>query len=646
MNRRHLLQGLSVSLLSPKLPQELLAGVDSHVTAPGVPPARKMTFLFGNGSRNLDEFHAFARMASRMKPYGDVQVDIGTLADKSWYETPSVVNSPWHEYANEGTCIAKFFPHPKIAPFIPADWVAKNRELLLVKAAILRELGLNAAFHSDETHFLPAAFFEKYPHLRGPRIDHPRRSNQPEFSWCVDLEETREMIEWMACELKRSVPEIKTIMSHINDAGGGLCWAAALYSGPNGPAHCANRNAGTRVKEYVAAIHRGAQKAGGDVVFRIDGLFWQNEDELIARMLPLNSLLESGGPPPEANGEDAYDRSTTGVGSLINEANPVKGLIDPLAMLSSLESATSPAVNTIVINTSPWYLRGDDSLQTAAKLVEIVQDFLDRPVRGLIPRLDRLRELAVRWGGNQNADSLVEAFYAMNQAFLLKEAIAPMYSATYCDVSMRFITRPLLFNPEVLTAEEERYFLPYVFNVSVKDARDDYADFHGGKMTGPATWDDAGLQRAVANALSAAQKMESAKGAPEEKWLKQLALSLKLWMCGVRSINNFYFGQLIRDRNKDVIAKGPRRPTKQYYLMGDNDYEDWNAIQRDELDNTNELIGILQNGGMDLIVRADSPRYEDTFLLGPDLIGALRQKTRLMQREWLDVQQYLSSPMK
>jgi hypothetical protein len=99
--------------------------------------AADRTFVLRNASRDLNEFRAFAKIASQLKPYGEVQIDIGVLADKSSYEMP-MGGSPWYEYAANASCMAKFFPHPKIAPFIPADWVANNRRLLLAKAAVLR----------------------------------------------------------------------------------------------------------------------------------------------------------------------------------------------------------------------------------------------------------------------------------------------------------------------------------------------------------------------------------------------------------------------------------------------------------------------------------------------------------------------------
>jgi hypothetical protein len=532
--------------------------------------------------------------------------------------------------------MAKFFPHPKIAPYIPADWVAKNRALLLAKADVLRQLRLHAAFSSDDTHFLPEAFFEQYPYLRGPRIDHPRRSNRAEFSWCVDLQETRDMIEWMATELKHQVPEIRTIISHNNDAGGGFCWAAALYSGPNGPSHCANRNAGVRVRDYVEAIHRGAQKGGGDVAIRMDGNFWQGEDDLVVEMMPPNTYLEEG-----------HDPTMISIATLGHEpAYPLRCLLDPIATLTTLEQLSNPNVKTISLNTSSSYARMDDSLPTVEMLIEIQQECIIEPTHGLISRFDKLHKLALRWGGKQNADALVEAFYEANEAFQLKDAVAPRYSNIYCAVSTRYVTRPLLFKPDVLSHDEESYFLPYVFNVSESEARNDYADIHGGRMTGPASWDDPGLQHALARALRAAQILGGVIDAPSEKWLKQYSLSLRMWASEVRSINNFYFAQLLRDRNAAVVAGGPRVASKQATWTGDSDYLEWNQIQRDEFDNTNELIALLQRGGLELMGHAQDEKYEDTFLFGPDIIGALHKKTYLMQREWLDVQAYLASPLK
>jgi len=600
------------------------------------PPADTQKIFEFNvrSARDLRSFRTYAELAARLKPYGRVQINVGTLADKAWFMIPEG-GSPWHEYACYVPAPWMFYPHPKIAPHVPAAWVEANRKLLLAKAAIARELGLEMMFAGKNSEMLPESFFREYPYLRGPRVDHPRRSKAEAFSWCVDLEETREIIGWTMAQLLRNVPEIKTFSSGTNDAGSGLCWAAAQYPGPNGPRHCQNRNTGERVRDLVLAVQNGARQGGGDIVFRWDNVnFWQNEMDVVLPLLPEKAYINS------------RDRSYMGVGTLINQAYPFLGLVDPLQVIQSMERYQSSRMETLSIGFSAMYSRYEDTPEVVGKLIELVQDCIDRPTGDLSERLDRLKEVAGRWAGEANRERAFEAFYDMHLAFELKEAAASRYSNFYCGVSMRHLTRPLLIKPELLESAEEAYFLPYVFNVRENEARMDYIDLHGGRMSGTASWDDGGLRRALGLARSAASRLENLDGAPEREFLNHLALSLKMWASEVRSIHNFYHAQLIRDAHAVVLAGAPRVPVKVANWDGEPGNLQWNEIMRDELDNTNELIALLEGGGIDLVARAGDPRYEDTFLLGPNLIDQLRKKADLIRKHWLDVQDYLAPPHK
>ena len=146
--------------------------------------------------RDLDEFRRLAEQAARLKPFGRVEVNVSTLADKGFHDVPPGRNS-WYEYTSYNPTPYKFFPDPKIAPFLPADFVRKNRELLLAKAEILREFGLGAAFWAYEPNYLPREFFDAHPNMLGPRVDHPRRGNHPAFAPCVSVRETQEMFAGM-----------------------------------------------------------------------------------------------------------------------------------------------------------------------------------------------------------------------------------------------------------------------------------------------------------------------------------------------------------------------------------------------------------------------------------------------------------------
>jgi hypothetical protein len=592
-----------------------------------------------NSIRDLNEFRAFAKIASRLKRYGSVQIDIGVLASKAAFEMPPVW-SPWHEYAVYNANISKFFPHPNIAPYYPADWVAKNRELLLAKSAILQELGLEAALSSNDTHYLPEAFFERYPQLRGPRVDHPRRSAREEFAYCVDRPETRDMIASMVADMKRHVPELRTILAYNNDSGTGLCWADEQYSGPNGPAYCKDRNMGERVRDLMEAMHRGAEEGGGPVTIRLGGNFSRREVEEIQNRLPPDTYL---------SGRDwvrTDDRTTIGVATQVNSSFPVLGLVDPLAMFEALERTDDPVARTVIIGTAPWYYRSNESLKTVERMVDLVETALADPGQGIVARLNKLRRVSAQWGGAKNADRLCDAFYRLDEAFRLKQIAAPSYSNFYAGVSLRMLTRPLVIRSGDLGQEDESYFLPYVFNVSREEARQDYIDLHGSRMSGPPSWEDPLLRESLSTANEAARLLENTPGAPEQEWLSQMAIGLRMWSSEVRSINNFYFAQLIRDRHAKELSGPPLQPPKVATPTGDPDYLLWNMIQRAEYDNTGDLLALVRNGGLELIARAKTPSDEDVFLLGPNLADALEKKRRIMRQHWLDVQRYLVSPLR
>ncbi|MEA1997422.1 MAG: hypothetical protein U9N45_07270 [Gemmatimonadota bacterium] len=593
------------------------------------------TFNFLVVSRDIGQFRELAEVACALKPYGRVELNVSSVADKNWFAIPEF-RSPWHEYASYNPTIFRFFPHPEIAPFIPAETVLNNQQLLRDKVAILREHGLGASFWYYGVNYLPEEFFRQHPHLRGPRVDHPRRSNQEAFAMCVDQDESLEIYRWAMAELVRNVPELGTVVFKTNDAGSGLCWAAAQYSGPNGPRHCRNRTVGERLRDYCNTLSRGAADSGGEINIMVTSSnFWRNEENVLIPMLPDNAHY------------DKRDEDFLTIATSLGEVYPARGVVNPLDVLQSMESYNHRNPSQVRLYLRASYDRANETPYVTAKLVELMIDCIENPAEpGYLGRIEKLKEVAARWGGPENATALAEAFIMMDEAFSLQGAVAPRYDGLNGGVSMRFINRPLVFAPELLSDGEEDYFLPHVFNIRENEARTDYADRHGGRTYGPERWDDRALSGAVRLALSAARTFENCEGAPEEKWLGEMATALKIWASFIRSNNNFYHAQKIRDRYADIIAGPIRIPAKVASWQGDPGILEWNEIMRDEFDNTNELITILEKGGLELMWLATDDRHEDTFMLGPDLINQLRKKTRIMRAHWLDVENWLASPHK
>ncbi|MEP7259166.1 MAG: hypothetical protein ABI687_12265, partial [Flavitalea sp.] len=321
----------------------------------GVKSSRATSFIIYSSVNNLLEFRKMVKQAERLKPFGTVKINISTLADKAFHETPEG-GSPWHEYANQNPTPFKFFPNPKIAPFLPAGFVKKNRQLMMDKARILKENGMEAAFFSYEPNFLPAAFFDAYPEMMGPRVDHPRRSRQKAFAPCIDVKDTREMYASMMEEMLRSVPEITAFSFKTNDAGAGICWSDWLYSGANGPTHCKNMNTGDRTRSLFNAFREGAARAGRDLSIYLNEAnsnFSDREKEDIQRNLPPGCYYRS-----TENAEIKNLSTPMSVGY------PVTGIFNPVAFLNDLETVNADRGQSIFITFRAAYDRANEDAQT------------------------------------------------------------------------------------------------------------------------------------------------------------------------------------------------------------------------------------------------------------------------------------------
>lgn len=368
-------------------------------------------FVVHSPIRRIDEFRRLAEEAARLRSWGEVVVNISTLSEKNRYEIP-IGGSPWHEYASLNPTLFKFFPHPMLAPYIPADFVARNRALLLEKAAILRELGLKAGFWSYDPNILPERFFVDHPELRGPRVDHPRRSREEAFALWVDRSDVLDMYASMMAELVHLVPEMSVYSFKTNDAGTGFCRAENLYSGPNGPTFCRARSVGERVRGFLHALLRGAAEADGAVDIFMSGYITENELDKILPHLPERTYLEARTP------------TAITIGSPINETYRVVGVFEPLGLMERLERLRDPEVKTVFIGLRAMYDRGYETIETSARILDLVEDYVKAPYAGLWARLRRLHELSEKWGGPDHADRLFEAFSTMRQTFALKAATA------------------------------------------------------------------------------------------------------------------------------------------------------------------------------------------------------------------------------
>ena len=586
--------------------------------------------------KDLDEFRKIAKQAVALKAYGKVKISISSLADKSFHEIPAK-GSSWHEYASSNPTPFKFFPDAKLAPFIPAEFVKKNRQLMLDKAKILREYGLEGAFMGYEPNFMPAAFFDAYPGMLGPRVDHPRRSTEKAFAPCISVKETREMYASMMAEMLKAVPEITTFTFKTNDAGAGICWADWLYPGPNGPSACKHYSMGERTKMLMNAYKEGAERAGRQLAIYMDPAasnFSEAERADIEKQLPDNCFFQGNA-----------EREIINTGGTLSAMYPITGIINPASLLRQLQGADQKKNSTIFISLRAAYDRGGER----PDITQLIFQVIEKKLKGTsltanpLTHLQELKQVSELWAGTRGSADLLKAFIALDEALAYKTATFPRVHSLYWGVTERLINRPLVVAPQRLSAAEESYFLPYVFNVSEQEARMDYMDVHGGRVTA----DRDVVINFVKKINAAADIFNNIDAVSIRKdFFKRMAVSLRLYASVMRTCANFSAAQTIRDRNSALLNGPAQHPDKNSSWAGHPDFIPFNNIMRDELDNTTALIELLEKGGLELLVYSKTQLYEDRFMLGPDIILQLKKKRKIMLNHWQDIESYLASPFK
>jgi hypothetical protein len=416
----------------------------------------------------------------------------------------------------------------------------------------------------------------------------------------------------------------------MNDAGSGFCWEDWLYSGPNGPSACKNINKSEVITAMLNVYKEGARKTGHDVDIYFKGMFTDSESEDLATKLPDKCFLEGRNTPPVKSISTMF-------------AYPVRGIINPLNILRTLGRPEGSAPQTYVLSFQTSYSRGHERLETIEKVVDIIEENFKDPVgEGEINALKALRKLCTRWGGEENAEILFNSFLQFDQALTRSSAALRGMDPLYWGISARHITRPLVFAPQRLTPEEEKSFLPHVFNISTEEARNDYMDIHGGNRELPIN----AVDNLAGDIKRVSALIEKVKNAPEQKFLNDLARALRMYACVITTCGHFNDAQIIRNRNREILAGPVHRPDKVPTWTGDLDLLDYNELMRRELDNTQELISLLESGGMDLFYTARPPFPEDTFVLGPDIINQLKTKRKVMLTHWTDIEGYLATPFK
>ncbi len=119
----------------------------------------------------------------------------------------------------------------------PEEYLAANRERLRENAHLALKYGLTPGLLCFEPRSVPERFFERYPTLRGARVDHPFRSFMPRYNLSIAHPVVRRHYAELIRNLLREVPALEFLSIWTNDSGAGFEHTQSLYVGRNGGAY-------------------------------------------------------------------------------------------------------------------------------------------------------------------------------------------------------------------------------------------------------------------------------------------------------------------------------------------------------------------------------------------------------------------------
>jgi hypothetical protein len=583
------------------------------------PSERKI--LFSAPTASIQEFREFAREA---KALGATHVSISDLPKSRWLWDHDR-SDPYPNWGMLMSTIFKVVVPPELEGFLPADYAQQNLEIIRRRGAVLRELGLKAAFSGKEPAYLPEPVFQAHPDWRGPRCEHPRRSRHAYYSLCIDRPEVLAMYRKAVTEICRAAPvELFTFLT--NDSGSGICWSVSLYPGQNGPAWCRERPYADRVVGFLSAVQAGAREAGleAEVSFNYgSGYISQAE---VASVIPslgpgqaINGKARDGATPLITVGNTFYDSWT----------NPVVGIPQVLRFAGQLEAAAGDTrANLNFVFCEP----------RSPELFALLEEFRRKPFHGLMGRVAAVHAVAAQIAGAESAEALMGVWEKIDRAVGAVRSTGGDPFMLVGTVNQRWLTRPLVPFPMELKPEEKDYYRKFQFQANSEEDAADLMNLQGFELingfSGSLLASNL-LNQAIGSLDSAVKDLAALRDkAADKAYAETLGLRLRALRGVYRNARNTIQYQDILDRTDYAH---PPKEENIYPVDGDQKLREIQNVTRDEIDNANELADLIEQSQVPLIEVAPSAAQEDIFLIGPNIVDQLRKKVQIMLRHELDV---------
>ena len=240
--------------------------------------------------------------------------------------------------------------------------------------------------------------------------------------------------------------------------------------------------------------------------------------------------------------------------------------------------------------------------------------------------------------GEEHAESLMGIWEKIDRGIATLRALNCDPIMLVGTINQRWITRPLVPFPMELKPEEKDYYRKFQFQANSEEEAADLMNLQGFELingfSGSLLASNL-FNQAISQLQSALEEIGRLRDqVSNNEALDRLSLRLRALSCFYRNARNTIQYQDILDRTDYA---NPPKEENIYPMDGDQKLREIQNVTRDEIDNINELVGLLENSKVPLVELAHSTAEEDIFLIGPNIVEQLRKKVQIMLKHQLDV---------
>jgi hypothetical protein len=658
-NREHLLFGLFCLMSEEWAGTDAAAFRDGKIAVAAFPGMRPVFDLFltqwGRSVRYLDR-EEHIRGIARL---GNSHVEVNGLAFHVPFER-GPQGELLHRFYTYCPALDQFVTSRLNKGFYDSDYLQANLNYLKTNSAMAEKYGLTPGIVCFEPRSVPDGLLERYPVLRGARVDHPMRSFHPRFNLSVAhpvvLEHYAELME----NLMHEVPRLGYMSVWSNDSGAGFEYTSSLYVGRNGGGYLVREWLAAKDIASAAAFNlvrymKTLRDAGRRVnpkfrtLIRLEP-FWE-EHEHIWKLLEdgldveVSSLLTKGWDlsykhpkyeeVPQIHGTALYSKFVHEERALMDELEkkgsntdvyyaagiqgnhePLIGISFPRLVFEKLSDMAKEKVTMAV------YLGGTTPRSFAPYNIneELIRAFQFDPAMSLDAFLKRK---AAEWIGPELADDLVKLWDLSDEAYRCFPIPIWIYSGW--GVWYRLFIRPIIPNIEAVPEKERTYYEDFLLATTHNRTRVDFRYDVGFDLIQPErAWlavkhMDEDLLPTIKKGLDLLATMKKKASGERAQHVVQdqldRMLALKSWYRTQRNVSAWVAGVHGYLESKDESFKKKCRALLKDMVL-------------DEIENTKELLHLWETATTNWMMVSDAG--ETTFIYYRNLGELMKKKIALM----------------